>query len=87
MAKKPPEALIKVSKGGTNFKMIDCEFQMGESERPAVETKADGTRLERTTVTTTPREEKERENRFVWKILAPIVVTVLGGLLLYMLVG
>ena len=43
MAEKENKPLIDVKKGGTNFHMEDCEFDMGESERPILETKADNT--------------------------------------------
>ena len=56
-AKPAPEALIKVSEGGTNFQMIDCEFQLGNSGRPAIETKADGTKIKRTLVSTTSTDD------------------------------
>ncbi|GEM_PF-6293037 len=70
MGKKPPEALIKVSEGGTNFKMVDCEFQMGESERPIIETKADGTQIQGATVSTDSKDQS------FWK--HPLTIWVLG---------
>ena len=52
MTEKENKPLIDVKKGGTNFQMEDCDFEMGESERPILETKADNTRIKSTRVST-----------------------------------
>ncbi len=87
MATKNPKPLINVKEGGANFRMVDCEFQMGSSDRPIIETKADNTQIESTKVTTTqPAPTPPSQwNRLVWKVFAPIVVAVAGGVLLYLL--
>jgi hypothetical protein len=65
--------------------MINSEFQMGESERPILETEAENTRLKGTKVFIKGISEHSQWKILVWKVLAPIVITVIGGVLLYYL--
>ena len=87
MAKNKPKPLIDVKKGGSNFTMKDCEFNMGESERPILATQAKNTKVEGTKVNTNSAPETNQWNTLIWKVLAPIVVTVVGGILLYLILG
>lgn len=87
MAKNKPKPLINVKKGGSNFSMVDCEFQMGESERPILDTQAKNTKVEGTKVNTTSTSKTGQLNTLIWKVLAPIVVIVVGGILLYLLLN
>lgn len=73
------EPLIKVLKGGDDFKMIDCEVISGD--RPALETEAKNTQLIRTGLSQTGKEfaklSKERgfsmNNPFVYIPIAVIL--------------
>jgi len=87
MATKTPKPLINVKEGGRNFRMVNCEFEMGDSERPILETKAENTKVEGTKVVTAQASASGRWHRLIWYILAPLFVTVVGGMLVYLLVG
>ena len=85
MAEKEIKPLIDVKKGGTNFKMEDCEFDMRESERPILETKADNTKIKGTKVTTSSSSTSGFWTNVSWKIIVPILVIVIGGIILKVL--
>jgi len=87
MVKKRSKPLINVKKGGSNFTMKDCEFQMGESDRPVLDTQAENTKIEGTKVDATTAAKPNQWDTLIWKVLAPIAVTVVGGVLLYLLLG
>jgi len=87
MTEKTPKPLINVKETGRNFQMTDSEFQIGESERPILETGAENTRMERTKVTAHRASGPKWWSNLVWKFLVPLVVTVIGGVLLYLLFG
>ncbi len=82
MTEKENKPLINVKKGGTNFQMEDCEFDMGESERPIMETKADNTKIKGTKVTTSTSSTSSFWSKVSWKIVVPILVIIIGGIIL-----
>ena len=87
MPEKKPEPLIKVQESGSNFTMEDCEFQMGESERPILETRAEGTRVKGTNVSAENTKETGLWSKLLWRLVIPILVLVIGGLALFWVTG
>lgn len=87
MTEKEQRPLISVTEKGRDFRMTDCEFQMGQSERPILETNAENTRIEKTKVTTNRSSSSSWWSKFGWKVVAPLVAAVVSGLLLYLLIG
>lgn len=87
MTEKTPKPLINVKETARNFRMTDCEFQMGDSARPVLETKAENTRVEGTKVTIHRASNSGRWSDLFWKVLVPLAVAVVGGVLVYLLVG
>ena len=83
MANKPNKPLINVKEGGTNFSIEDSEFRMGDSERPILETKAKNTKLKGTKVSLSDSQSEGISEKLIWKIVVPIVVTVIGGIILF----
>lgn len=87
MSEKKQKPLINVTEKGKNFTMTECEFQMGESERPILRTDAENTRIERTKVETSGASSEGWWSKFGWQVVAPLIVAVVGGILLYLLTG
>lgn len=78
------EPLIKVLKGGDDFKMIDCEVISGD--RPALETEAKNTQLIRTGLSQTgkkfanPSKESgfSMNNPFVYVPIAVVLIVLVA---------
>jgi len=77
MEKNP---LIKIEKGGNDFKMIDCEVISGD--RPALETDAENTQLIKTKLSSKEQTSFIKKgwftmnNPFIWIIAATILFIV-----------
>lgn len=68
-----PKPFIDVTEGGSNFKMEDCEFHLGTSNRPVIKTAAKNTQVIRLKVFHRVRQ-KIKENKWLWAIIVPVAV-------------
>ena len=88
MTKDKPEALVQVKKGASNFTMEDCDFELGDSKRPAILTKAENTDISKTKFTTTSAEKTSGfRDKFLWKIAIPLAIAVAAGVILIFMFG
>ncbi len=68
--KNEPRPFINVTDKGNDFTMEDCEFQLGNSNRSVIETRAENTKVIRLKVTATMNKLKER--KWFWCIVIPL---------------
>ena len=68
-----PKPFINVTEGGSNFRMEDCEFHLGTSDRPIIKTAAKNTQVVRLKVFQKVRE-KIKENKLLWAIMVPLAI-------------
>lgn len=85
MSDKTQKPLINVTEKGRNFRMTDCEFEMGASKRPILETNAENTQIKRTKVTTQADLKIPWWKNILWQILVPLLVAIVGGAVLFFL--
>lgn len=71
-----PRAFINVTEKGKNFTMEDCEFRLGNSNRPIIEKKAENTRVIRLKVVEALAQLKER--KWLWMIIIPLAIALLA---------